>query len=357
MCGGTRPCAQSPHGHRGLSPRVRGNPPARPFRLPIRRSIPACAGEPVVVAIHGRDSWVYPRVCGGTALCDGFFEFFAGLSPRVRGNPVQYIRRNLEIGSIPACAGEPLLRQSLRQSVWVYPRVCGGTQSVSNAAAEHTGLSPRVRGNRRPAPASSCAMGSIPACAGEPAFFLPRTDKRTVYPRVCGGTISDLTTADILCGLSPRVRGNQEELPSPEAYQRSIPACAGEPVACHDSGVFLVVYPRVCGGTGVDSHRPGQPHGLSPRVRGNQLRQRRHFSHPGSIPACAGEPEKRSWGALPRKVYPRVCGGTIRGGLYNLAHEGLSPRVRGNLVDGCRPLDIRRSIPACAGEPAGQSGG
>ena len=37
-------------------------------RVPARRSIPACAGEPAAArAIYGADT-VYPRVCGGTVL-------------------------------------------------------------------------------------------------------------------------------------------------------------------------------------------------------------------------------------------------------------------------------------------------
>ena len=49
--------------------------------------------------------------------------------------------------------------------------------------------------------------------------------------------------------------------------------------------------------------------GLSPRVRGNQ-----------ALPVDQ---------AL-RKVYPRVCGGTITHHATRCARRGLSPRVRGN---------------------------
>ena len=51
---------------------------------------------------------VYPRVCGGTgrAFLDG--ASILGLSPRVRGNQLNVQRVRVVIGSIPACAGEPL---------------------------------------------------------------------------------------------------------------------------------------------------------------------------------------------------------------------------------------------------------
>ena len=54
-----------------------------------------------------------------------------GLSPRVRGNPTpntEYIYGNR---SIPACAGEPILWQTIGTRRRVYPRVCGGTPAVN----------------------------------------------------------------------------------------------------------------------------------------------------------------------------------------------------------------------------------
>ena len=50
-------------------------------------SIPACAGEPPIGAPRQPDSGVYPRVCGGTWRVRTLGRGFAGLSPRVRGNP------------------------------------------------------------------------------------------------------------------------------------------------------------------------------------------------------------------------------------------------------------------------------
>ena len=71
-------------------------------------------------------------------------------------------------------------------------------------------------------------------------------------------------------GLSPRVRGNLI-LPFVAAVpDRSIPACAGEPLRTRAKFDDWGVYPRVCGGT--EDHSPQQPfrEGLSPRVRGNR---------------------------------------------------------------------------------------
>ena len=173
------------------------------------------------------------------------------------------------------------------------------------------GLSPRVRGNQVVLPLDVDGDGSIPACAGEPGPYSPLSSRITVYPRVCGGTFNVRIRVRTVCGLSPRVRGNQVDEHELVARQGSIPACAGEPNSRTSSATGPRVYPRVCGGTIIADRAKLTGTGLSPRVRGNQNRrgQRRHGS--GSIPACAGEPVLTSLGHWEGPVYPRVCGGTV----------------------------------------------
>ena len=172
-----------------------------------------------------------------------------------------------------------------------------------------------------------------------------------VYPRVCGGTPAGVFLPANCPGLSPRVRGNRPPSASTYRHGRSIPACAGEPAVARRRLCPRKVYPRVCGGTGPRRAADDAVIGLSPRVRGNHQRPRCHRPHSGSIPACAGEP--RCAPSPPRitPVYPRVCGGTTDGGSPDGALDGLSPRVRGNLAAPPTTCAIARSIPACAGEP------
>ena len=87
-----------------------------------------------------------------------------------------------------------------------------------------------MRGNQQAPALDAAGVGSIPACAGEPADYYALENDPSVYPRVCGGTTS-------------AVSGRRRRAPW--------------------------VYPRVCGGTAiVQSHVPIRQ-GLSPRVRGN----------------------------------------------------------------------------------------
>ena len=214
----------------------------------------------------------------------------AGLSPRVRGNRSPSRSRTQGRGSIPARAGEPGRPSGWRFNSTVYPRACGGTVILFQVLGTNIGLSPRVRGNRGGAVRRLRYARSIPACAGEPAVTSGAARSWRVYPRVCGGTQCTDSSGNSRNGLSPRVRGNPDGKSRPVEPRRSIPACAGEPVA-------------------------------------KQSRR----AVPGSIPACAGEPSTSPPLAGFSRVYPRVCGGT-----------GHSRR---------RGASYRGSIPACAGEP------
>ena len=129
---------------------------------------------------------------------------------------------------------------------------------------------------------------------------------------MCGGTDISQDTVDFARGLSPRVRGNLIEGLDALLKRRSIPACAGEPASPIAKAWAMSVYPRVCGGTWEQYAKRRNTKGLSPRVRGNRFGEERQMDARRSIPACAGEP-----------AVPRVAG-------TGATVMGLSPRVRGN---------------------------
>ena len=336
---------------RGLSPRVRGNPACTKLEVRDVGSIPACAGEPRAAhRPHSRDE-VYPRVCGGTAAKSQCPAFQQGLSPRVRGNPSHVKCGRQDKRSIPACAGEPTCPRLAQGSSEVYPRVCGGTPDELLAWKLARGLSPRVRGNLSSFPRLSTCSGSIPACAGEPRLHRLTLAPNRVYPRVCGGTRPTVRKPHSILGLSPRVRGNRTGTSSIGYRTGSIPACAGEPGPLSTIRAVHQVYPRVCGGTIPVHRKPVGCDGLSPRVRGNLGVDVAGGVIAGSIPACAGEPFPVVVLVAALGVYPRVCGGTPASSATTCALSGLSPRVRGNPIPLTLPVSPRRSIPACAGEP------
>ena len=228
---------------------MRGNPNGSSCLWWSVRSIPACAGQPLLISSRSFQLPVYPRVCGATLRATLHRTNSIGLSPRVRGNQCVWSSHSIVVGSIPACAGQPGRRSPTRNLREVYPRVCGATPLRYMGTDRLFGLSPRVRGNRVGGYRHQALARSIPACAGQPPSRPARPQPLSVYPRVCGATA--MLHQPLLClrGLSPRVRGNPG-IPMPGlAAQRSIPACAGQPEIEVRAGDGYEVYPRVCGAT------------------------------------------------------------------------------------------------------------
>ena len=255
-CGGTPAINPFPCRRCGLSPRVRGNRRQGCIRRLWIGSIPAGAGEPHLLRRQNCVIQVYPRGCGGT-------------NPRGCGGTLDSILR-LVYRSIPAGAGEPNLVTLVpgASAVYprgcggtslggrggypknpVYPRGCGGTELGQILSPETHGLSPRVRGNQPGTTGNEGSDRSIPAGAGEPTRRRSRTNRCPVYPRGCGGTPPHSIHVRSIYGLSPRVRGNPDQLVRPSYQRRSIPAGAGEPLAFGVWRKCPTVYPRGCGGT------------------------------------------------------------------------------------------------------------
>ena len=229
--------------------------------------------------------------------------------------------------------------------------MCGAARHPSPPSPGGTGLSPRVRGSPHLVRSRPVEPRSIPACAGQPAGSNTRKCPASVYPRVCGAAHYRHTGARRPGGLSPRVRGSQPCDRYWMGCAGSIPACAGQPRASRPTLLAMRVYPRVCGAAGTGSPLARRRRGLSPRVRGSLLQVRGKEEVERSIPACAGQPHTIASLSCEIWVYPRVCGAAVLPwGLAQLA-QGLSPRVRGSLLDLGLPCRKGGSIPACAGQP------
>ena len=212
---------------------------------------------------------VYPRMYGETVLNTPYITGLAGLSPHVRGNLNGRIQREGCLWSIPACTGKPDTGRWRGRVVQVYPRMYGETYRPGNVCRLWTGLSPHVRGNRCwPPPARRCA-GSIPACTGKPMDGIHMSTTVRVYPRMYGETGSRRPGQIRNWGLSPHVRGNQVRGRTTWRTRGSIPACTGKPYACVVPGAGWRVYPRMYGETSPSHARPDSAAGLSPHVRGN----------------------------------------------------------------------------------------
>ena len=113
----------------------------------------------------------YPRSRGGTLAAIVAVYAFKGLSPLTRGN--RFFNRSgaAFLGPIPAHAGEPQHCAWLIPAPWAYPRSRGGTGHGETKATALWGLSPLTRGNRPIEAVTTIELGPIPAHAGEPEPF------------------------------------------------------------------------------------------------------------------------------------------------------------------------------------------
>ena len=226
--GGNHSLYIMPTGARGLSPRGRGklSPCFQCAEFP--RSIPAWAGETAASPPRGCRVAVYPRVGGGNWQFVVELAFSNGLSPRGRGKPIGRASGKGVGGSIPAWAGETVLVTEGNPHIRVYPRVGGGNHPNLSALMKAAGLSPRGRGKPASSARQCQRPGSIPAWAGETYGAGAVLGGREVYPRVGGGNVGLWGVTIRVGGLSPRGRGKQLAYLSLQKSCGSIPAWAGE---------------------------------------------------------------------------------------------------------------------------------
>ena len=336
----------------GLSPRGRGKPPEVRLGLERGRSIPAWAGETDARVSGPAPGRVYPRVGGGNAAGGRRAWSTGGLSPRGRGKPTGLSIASVCRRSIPAWAGETPSPGRRTPGNRVYPRVGGGNVVGSGLKDPRNGLSPRGRGKRLALLQYPTLRWSIPAWAGETVVRICSSRALRVYPRVGGGNARGEKKARCSRGLSPRGRGKRRIRIRRRGRRRSIPAWAGETCGCRTLWGAGRVYPRVGGGNQCRSRIPRRAKGLSPRGRGKPMSLLTTGPAGRSIPAWAGETHIGPPAGTSPPVYPRVGGGNPSMSIWAKEKVGLSPRGRGKRVGIQVKTAYWRSIPAWAGETA-----
>ena len=294
----------------GLSPPTRGILRKAAIIAPLRRSIPAYAGDPCRRRMRWIEWEVYPRLRGGSTLVCRCICSDQGLSPPTRGIRIFTDSFPAKERSIPAYAGDPPPHLRALQGGGVYPRLRGGSRAKSSAEGRVIGLSPPTRGIPNvPARCPNCA-GSIPAYAGDPDMGRTSVCPVSVYPRLRGGSRPAHAVVRQIVGLSPPTRGIRKPSSAASLVAGSIPAYAGDPIRLGAGVRRAAVYPRLRGGSGGMSIAGIAARGLSPPTRGIPSGMRRRGYPPRSIPAYAGDPLSRELRSCLRRVYPRLRGGS-----------------------------------------------
>ena len=212
----------------GRSPLTRGRHRGDAFGNQWVRSIPAHAGETLQRQAKSHRLKVDPRSRGGDAWHPVWRHTSRGRSPLTRGRPVVMPLSFHSSRSIPAHAGETVILQSALDFHEVDPRSRGGDQVAHLMGAKLKGRSPLTRGRHPGTAHPGTAHRSIPAHAGETSYALSRGNARWVDPRSRGGDSHIRACCSLSTGRSPLTRGRLLGLQQYVAGVRSIPAHAGE---------------------------------------------------------------------------------------------------------------------------------
>ena len=320
-------------------------------RKTIPGPIPAHAGKPFYFRAVFKWIRAYPRACGETIPSNGGGCLCRGLSPRMRGNHLRESTGDAHIRPIPAHAGKPSATSSSRDMGRAYPRACGETDKNLRRLWQKKGLSPRMRGNQIAEQTAPMPVGPIPAHAGKPGNKKTRQSAARAYPRACGETSLTREGVKSAEGLSPRMRGNHLPKRTDSYPLGPIPAHAGKPFHQMAMGVYARAYPRACGETRLYAVKPLFNQGLSPRMRGNRTEHKCCAHRRGPIPAHAGKPDDDQPVTPYLRAYPRACGETGESSYDHWSCLGLSPRMRGNHLRESAGNAHVRPIPAHAGKP------
>ena len=150
----------------GSSPRLRGT-----FVFPVLERvqlgiIPALAGNISTIGSTVATTWDHPRACGEHVECGVRQDAVAGSSPRLRGTCVRQHWRGHRQGIIPALAGNISPRRWPWRAGRDHPRACGEHDAELVVHGGVVGSSPRLRGTYCLPYGSAGNRGIIPALAG-----------------------------------------------------------------------------------------------------------------------------------------------------------------------------------------------
>ena len=313
----------------GSSPRMRGTLSDVGGEVVQLGIIPAHAGNtsPATPMMPSRRD--HPRACGEHTYSNLEQSWIEGSSPRMRGTQKSHPFGWLWFGIIPAHAGNTLGLLRWRRARRDHPRACG----------EHT-----ITGIN-----SGMTIRIIPAHAGNTwGTRSPRLSRRD-HPRACGEHLTRTACLSIHLGSSPRMRGTPASIHAIKLEPGIIPAHAGNTESKWLRQAKLEDHPRACGEHGSHFRASSPPMGSSPRMRGTHHPARAYGADRGIIPAHAGNTGFAMSAALRLTDHPRACGEHLDTLLKGVKPVGSSPRMRGTL-NGHQMQKVRTGIiPAHAG--------
>ena len=331
------------------SPQVRGTCASDVHLLLFHRFIPAGAGNICPDRPPGPRASVHPRRCGEHGPKIPIMARPSGSSPQVRGTCVVSKRQRDLSQFIPAGAGNIMLVAMRLPGQPVHPRRCGEHHDHGADGYGLVGSSPQVRGTSTAVPTRRKLPRFIPAGAGNMTLADGESLTVTVHPRRCGEHLHGKGKQAMHDGSSPQVRGTFKRGSCDKSDGRFIPAGAGNIGASISAHSFVPVHPRRCGEHLRLDCFDNKLLGSSPQVRGTSLNAAADQDLRRFIPAGAGNIIEGFPGLMRQTVHPRRCGEHILALVNAQRGNGSSPQVRGTWEKYYRIGQRYRFIPAGAG--------
>ena len=214
----------------------------------------------------------------------------------------------------------------------------------------HHGSSPRMRGTPCPNGCQVLLTRFIPSYAGNAANTRPTVSPTPVHPRMRGERTVAVMIRSAPYGSSPHARGTPPISAASSAFRGFIPTCAGNALVPGQFAGRVSGHPRMHGERIANGRNKLDKFGSSSHTRGTRLlaHQRRKVGR--FIPAYAGNAWARPSPWTPSTVHPRMRGERVAGYLFLDYLAGSSPHARGTLHALRHIRQVRRFIPACAGD-------
>ena len=245
-------------------------------------------GTPIIVISWWARTGIIPAHAGNTGRISPR-TWMNGDHPRACGEHLPSSRLTLTcMGSSPRMRGTPQLVRGHGAHAVDHPRACGEHSNKPIIAAEPAGSSPRMRGTRRLVQAGAVEMGIIPAHAGNTVAHDIARVSAVDHPRACGEHPCFAIPPKTAEGSSPRMRGTPRTRRSRRRTDGIIPAHAGNTASRLTAAGSAKDHPRACGEHEWASPAERDAWGSSPRMRGTPPMHRSSVYTDGIIPAHAG---------------------------------------------------------------------
>ena len=252
-------------------------------------------------------------------------------------------------GSSPLARGTRATRRRPRDATSVHPRSRGEHWSAPGAEAAWAGSSPLARGTLRGHARPRSHPRFIPARAGNTLRRLRGPEPPPVHPRSRGEHRQIGWSTGVVPGSSPLARGTRAPRPTGRARSRFIPARAGNTLRPALGPRRAAVHPRSRGEHDAPAGRADRPAGSSPLARGTLSDALTIQQVRRFIPARAGNTHPPATHPGDPAVHPRSRGEHGSNQARPPVSFGSSPLARGTLRRRLPGVGRGRFIPARAG--------